>query len=170
MPRQSIGLRSILVSLAVATSILLGACGGAQDDQVTVADKKEVQGTTVTESFRVDNKTGTEPLKQDMRAQKQYTHETVITPNPGVKMNNQQARQEIFKLYNVSEDKTTEDQVCVIPVEVPAGQVYLYDVEWREVWRDGIIELGQPDDQPEGTYRFKQGPLCQVVGVHPESN
>lgn len=160
--------RSLLTALVVASSVLFAACGGSQEDQVTVADKKEVQGKAVTELFRVDNKTGTTALKQDMSARKQYTHETVITPNPGVKMNNQQVRQEIFKLYNISDDKQSEDQVCVIPVDVPAGQIYLYDVEWREVWREGTVELGQPDDKPEGTYRFKQGPLCQVVGVHPE--
>lgn len=167
MPRCLLA-RSTLVAFVVTSSILMGGCGGKTEDQVTVVDKNEVQGKAITESFRVDNKTGTASLKQDMSARKQYTHETVITPNPGVKMSNQQVRQEIFKLYNISDDEQAEDQVCVIPVDVPAGQIYLYDVEWSEAWREGTVELGEPDNKSEGTYRFKQGPLCQVVGVRPE--
>lgn len=161
-------LRLTVAMLLFAAVIGLAACASQADDPITVQDQKEVQGTAETEAFRVDNKSGADSLKQDMRAQKQYTHEITITPNPGVKINTQQARAEILKFYNVPEGKTAEDQVCVIPIEVPAQQVYLYDIEWREVWREGTLETGRPDGTPEGTYRFKQGLLCQVVGVRPE--
>ena len=56
------------------------------------------------------------------------------------------------------------DAVCVIPVNIPAGASYTYDLEWTEVWREGIFELGKPDGQGEGTYRFRQSMLCEVVG------
>jgi len=163
---KQIHFRGVVALLAVLA--LLSGCGGARDDQVTVADKKEVQGEGTTEAFRVDNKDGTEALVQELQAQRQYTHEVIITPKPGARLNNEQVRQEVFKLYNIPADKVTDNQVCLIPVDVPPGQVYLYDIEWRDVWREGVIEVGEPNDEPEGDYRFKQGPLCQVVGVRPE--
>ena len=61
------------------------------------------------------------------------------------------------------------DAVCVVPVQIPAGAYYTYELQWVEVWREGIFELGRTDGQAEGTYRFRQSLLCEVVAQNAEA-
>ena len=101
-------------------------------------------------------------MAQDLSAKKQFSRDIKITPSPGVKLNTTAVREKILDNYNLKDG--TAEQVCVVPVEVPEGKTYEYDMEWREVWREGTIEVGEPDNKPEGTYRFLQSLTCQIVG------
>lgn len=150
----------VLVSMFAFLGFVFTAC--ATNDDITIQDKKEVQGENVKETLRADNSLGSTPLMQDLTAKKQYSREITIVPNPGEKFDTNEARQKILDNYNLNEGPA--EQVCVIPVEVPAGNIYEYDLEWSEVKREGIIEIGSPDGEPEGTYQFVQSMTCQVVG------
>lgn len=147
----------VLLVLALAT---LTSCGGQED--VSIEDKREVQGDKVVESLRADNAKGTSILSQELPAKKQYNRQIKIDPNPGVKLDTAAVREKILTKYNLKDGNA--EQVCVVPVEVPAGKIFEYDLEWSEVWREGTIETGSPDGNPEGYYRFLQSLTCQVVG------
>jgi len=150
----------IAISMLFFWGLIFTAC--ATNDDITIHDKKEVQGNKVVETLRADNSLGTTALAQDLTAKKQYSRDITIVPNPGEKFDVSEAREKILAEYNLNEGPA--EQVCVIPVEVPAGNVYEYDLEWSEVLREGIIEVGTPDGKSEGTYQFVQSMTCQVVG------
>ncbi len=162
---MSVGFVSRKVATAVILiSLCLGltaqSCGGNED--ITIEDKREVQGDSVVETLRADNSKGSATMQQDLSAKKQYSRNIQITPSPGVKLNTTAVREKILDNYNIKDG--TAEQVCVVSVDVPAGKIYEYDMEWREVWREGTIQIGTPDDTPEGTYRFLQSLTCQIVG------
>lgn len=150
----------ITISILVFIGLAFSAC--ATNDDISIQDKKEVQGEKVVETLRADNSLGNTPLAQDLTAKKQYSRDINIVPGPGEKFDVSEARKKILAEYNLNEGPA--EQVCVIPVEVPAGNIYEYDLEWSEVLREGIIEVGAPDGKPEGTYQFVQSMTCQVVG------
>lgn len=149
-----------VVSTVILIGLIFSAC--ATNDDISIEDKKEIQGEKVTETLRADNSLGAAELTQDLTAKKQYSREITIVPKPGEKFDVSEARQKILDNYNLNEGPA--EQVCVIPVEVPAGNIYEYDLEWSEVKREGIIEVGNPDGEAEGTYQFVQSMTCQVVG------
>ena len=45
----------------------------------------------------------------------------------------------------------------------------MYALEWTETWREGSVEVGKPDGNPEATYRIKETILCEVVSVWEET-
>jgi hypothetical protein len=114
------------------------------------------------ETLKVDNSTGTSTLTQDLPAMKTYSRQVKVIPNSGVKVDTYAFREKVLEKYNLKDGEAT--QVCVVLVQVPAGKFYEYELEWSEVWREGVFYIGSPDDKPEGTWRFLQSMNCQVVG------
>jgi hypothetical protein len=159
--------RHLFVWLAVAGLCMViltcgTRCASPPEDQITIIDKKEAQGEAIVEELLANNCAGTSELTQDLRAVKQFSHDVQVEPYPGVSVNKQAVENEIRSTYKIA--KEHGEQICIVPVQVPAGMFYAYDLEWREVWREGEFELGSPDEKPEGNYRFMQGVLCEVVG------
>jgi hypothetical protein len=148
--------------------VVLSACIAPRaEDQISIMDKKQTQGQTLVKTLQANNCSGTEEMKQEMKAVHQYTHTIEITPAAGVSVNKMAVEDEIRTYYGIS--KIEDDAVCVVPVQIPAGAYYTYDLEWVEVWREGSFELGKPDDTDEGTYRFLQSMLCEVVAQRAET-
>ncbi|MBP1464463.1 hypothetical protein EYB53_001960 [Candidatus Chloroploca sp. M-50] len=149
-------------------------CGGPSVDETIVINKdndKEVLGALTTETFRVDNSTGTEPMTSDQTALKQYTHRVEVIPAAGTAVDTDRVRTEVFLAYNISTEsrELPKDAACALTrVNVPPGNVYLYDIEWQEKWREGTFDIGQPDGTPEGTYRFRETLNCRIVGARVE--
>ena len=52
-----------------------------------------------------------------------------------------------------------------VNANVPSGSVFTYQVEWTEVWREGDIEIGEIDDNPEATYKFLESLTGGVIGI-----
>lgn len=153
-------LAATIILITLSTGLTTAACGG--NDDITIEDKREMQGSSVVETLRADNSRSSTMMAQDLSAKKQFSRDIQITPSPGVKLNTTAVREKILDNYSMKDG--TAEQVCVVPVEVPEGKTYEYDMEWREVWREGVIQVGTPDDTPEGTYRFLQSLTCQIVG------
>jgi len=151
-----------LGSLSIVMLVCVTQCGAPPQDQITIVDKKEVQGEADIEQLLANNCVGTTELTQDLRAMKQFSHDVQVTPYPGVSVNKQAVENEIRRTYKIAEEHG--EQLCLVPVQVPPATFYVYDLEWREVWREGVFELGDPDEKPEGDYRFKQNVICEVVG------
>lgn len=149
-------------SLSIVILVFGTQCGAPPQDQVTIIDKKEVQGEAVVEELLANNCAGAAELIQDLRAMKQFSHDVQVVAYPGVSVNKQAVENEIRRTYKIAQEHG--EQLCLVPVQVPPGTFYTYDLEWREVWREGVFELGNPDEKPEGDYRFKQNVICEVVG------
>jgi len=155
--------RSIVLAFVLAVFLFVAACGGVQEkDRITIIERKQTQGESIQKVLQANNCDGKEEMDQELQAINQYNHDVEITPNPGVSVNRKAVDDEIRSYYKIPQ--TQSDGVCVIPVKVPAGAYYTFDLEWTEVWREGDFELQDPDNKPEGTYRFRQSMLCEVVG------
>lgn len=155
--------RFLILGIVLALFLVLAACGGVQDqDRITIIERKQTQGEAVTKILQANNCDGKTEMKQDLQAVNQYNHDIEIKPNPGVSVNRKAVEDEIRSYYKLPQ--TQSDAVCVVPVQVPAGGYYTFELEWTEIYREGDFELQQPDDKPEGTYRFRQSMLCEVVG------
>jgi hypothetical protein len=157
---------SVLVGLALIVFFLCGCISPQQEDQITIVDKKETKGEAVTKTLQANNCAAAQELKEELQAVNQYNHNVEITPRPGVTVNRQAVEGEIRTYYHTPYG--AQDAVCVIPVQIPAGGFYSYDIEWVEVWREGIFELNSPDGREEGTYRVLQSMLCEVVAQRAE--
>jgi hypothetical protein len=157
---------SVLVGLALIVFFLCGCISPQQEDQITIVDKKETKGEAVTKTLQANNCAAAQELKEELQAVNQYNHNVEITPRPGVTVNRQAVEGEIRTYYHTPYG--AQDAVCVIPVQIPSGGFYSYDIEWVEVWREGIFELNSPDGREEGTYRVLQSMLCEVVAQRAE--
>jgi hypothetical protein len=70
-------------------------------------------------------------------------------------------RERILAVYGI--DELENDKVCVLPIDVPSGNLYEYDIEWGEIWREGKIET-DPGGEKAGTYRILVDMTCQTIG------
>ena len=160
--------RITFLVVALLVVVLIVGCATPQDeDQITITEKRQVQGEAITKTLQANNCAGTEEMKQDLTAVHQYLHDIELTPNPGVTINRTAVENEIRNYYQIPQGES--DAVCIVPVQIPQGAFYTYDLEWIEVWREGIFELGRSDGQGEGTYRFRQSLLCEVVAQNAET-
>jgi hypothetical protein len=151
-----------LLSLGVIAVYWLSACYAPQPrDQISLVEVRQFQGESVIKTLQANNCSGVEELKQDLQAVNQYNHDILVTPEDAVVVNRRAVVDEIRSYYRIPDGAS--DAICVIPVVIPAGEYYSYDIEWIEVWREGTFELGIQDDKPEGIYKFRQSMLCEVV-------
>lgn len=155
------------IGLTLGVFFLIGCIAPQQEDQITIIDRRESKGEAVIKTLQVNNCASTQELKQDLQAVNQYNHTIEITARPGVAVNRQAVMGEIRAYYGVRAG--TADAVCVIPVQIPAGTFFSYDIEWVEVWREGGYELNTPDGRDEGSYRILQSMLCEVVAQRAEA-
>lgn len=158
------------IGLLIVLLALVGAgCGSAPppDDTITVEDLKGAQGESVEEILPANNCQGATAMIIDLPASKQFTHEVKVFPQGGAKINVAAVRGAVRDYYQV--DNLTSETVCSIPVNVPAGGYYVYELEWTENWREGTVEIGKVDSKPEARYRFRESMVCEVVGVQTQS-
>jgi len=158
-----------ILILFLALSLLLGAVGCAQsppqEELIEVNDEKGTQGEIEEVTLHANNCKGDEPMNMVLPAEKGYTHELFIDARPGAKINLGRTRNEIYDYYKIEKPMDQAKSVCSIPVSAPAHTYYVYELEWTETWREGGVEVGQPDGSAEATYRIKETILCEVVGV-----
>ncbi|OGO33027.1 MAG: hypothetical protein A2Z16_14350 [Chloroflexi bacterium RBG_16_54_18] len=151
-----------ILILGVISTSWLSACYAPQPrDQISLVEVRQFQGESVVKTLQANNCSGAEELKQDLQAVNQYNHDILVTPEDAVVVNRRAVVDEIRSYYRIPDGAS--DATCVIPVQIPAGEYYSFDIEWIEVWREGTFELGIQDDKPEGIYKFRQSMLCEVV-------
>jgi hypothetical protein len=152
----------------LAALVLFSACYMPQpQDQISLVDVRQYQGESVTKTLQANNCSGTSEMKQDLQAVHQYDHDILVTPLEAVVVNRRAVVDEIRRYYRIPDGSS--DAICVIPVQIPAGANFSYDIEWIEVWREGTFELGIQDNKPEGSYKFRQSMLCEVVAQRVDS-
>jgi hypothetical protein len=151
----------------MAAAALSACIAPQQEDMISIIDQKETRGEAVVKTLQVNNCSGQVELAQDLQALNQYNHIVEIITKPGASINRRAVEDEIRAYYRVPYQPS--DAVCVIPVVIPAGAFYSYDIEWVEVWREGVFEVGVPDGREEGSYRLLQSMLCEVVAQRAEA-
>lgn len=152
--------RRLLIGI-LAIALLAGCYAPQPRDQISLVEVRQFQGESVVKTLQANNCGGTDELSQDLQAVHQYNHDILVTPEEAVVVNRRAVVDEVRSYYRIPDGSS--DAICVIPVKIPAGENYSYDIEWIEVWREGTFELGIQDNKPEGTYKFRQSMLCEVV-------
>ena len=157
----------MLFAVLLVLVFIVGCAAPQTQDKITIVEKRQIQGDAITKTLHANNCNGTDDMKEDLTAVHQYLHDIDVTPNPGESVNRVAVENEVRNYYQIPQQES--DAVCIVPVQIPEGAFYSYDLEWIEVWREGIFELGKPDGQGEGTYRFRQSLLCEVVAQNAEA-
>lgn len=157
--------RKLFLMFMIVSGILLVSC--ATQTEFTIVDQREVLGDVfVEQTGLIDNSGGTEMLSQDIAARREFRHAITLRMNPDANLDRLQVEDRILTTYDLP--GATGEKQCLIPADVPAGNVYQYDIEWTQVLREGNIEEGQTAGQGNilGTYSIVVDLQCQVVGVN----
>ena len=154
-------LQYVIVSLSILCG--LTACGPQEPDTVIVKEERVTQGSPIEEILPVDNCPGSVPLQQDLLASKQYVHDVTVFPQSGKKINIGNIKETVRNHYQI--ERLTESSVCSVSANVPAGAFYVYKIEWTETFREGTVEVGRDDEDPEAHYKLLESIACQLVGV-----
>ncbi len=157
----------ILLMLSIVAGGFYGCSAPLEEDQIAIEETKQTQGEATIKTLQADNCSGAAQMKQDMQAVHQFSHDIEVVPNPGESVNSRAVKDEIRSYYRIPQNES--DAVCIVPVQIPAGAFFSYDLEWVEVWREGVFETGKADGNAEGTYRFRQSMLCEVVAQRTET-
>lgn len=157
--------RTIIFTLLVLSIGLIASC--ESQTEFIIVDQREVLGEVfVEQTGLVDNSSGTEMLSQDIAARREFRHAITLRLNPSTNLDRRNVEERILTTYDLP--SATGEKLCLIPADVPAGNVYQYDIEWTQVLREGNIEEGQVAGQGNilGTYSIVVDLQCQVVGVN----
>lgn len=153
-----------VVALFIILLALTGqACGAQEPDTVTVKEERVTQGSPIEEILPINNCDGSVVLQQDLLATKQYVHDVTVFPQRGKKINVGNIQGAVRDHYQV--ERLTESGICSVSANVPAGTFYVYQIEWTETFREGTVEVGRDDEDPEARYKFLENVACQLVGV-----
>lgn len=157
-----------LLGLAMFAAIVVltaQSCGGQPD--FDVKDLKQEQGQSTTQTYTVPSNSVPQPqdMNMDFSVTKQFQHNIDINLASGSNIDEGKVRDKVYNLYKIPTSKISDSKICVIPVSIPAGHVYQYQVEWDEVVRDGTItETG--NGSTLGSYTLVEDLLCQVTGLN----
>jgi hypothetical protein len=128
-----------------------------------IVDQREVLGEVFTEQTgNIDNSTSAEDLSQDIAVRREFNHSITLRMNEGATLDRQNVEENILETYDIP---MTDEKICIIPADVPAGAIYQYEIEWTQVFREGNIEE-RSRGNIVGTYSVIIDLQCQVVGVN----
>ncbi|HID63828.1 MAG TPA: hypothetical protein EYP49_13985 [Anaerolineae bacterium] len=153
----------VIALLGILLALTGQSCAPQEPDTVTVKEERVTQGPPIEEILPVNNCAGSVILQQDLLASKQYVHDVTVFPQRGKKINVGNIQAAVRDHYQV--ERLTESGICSVSANVPAGNFYVYQIEWTETFREGTVEVGQEDDDPEARYKFLESVACQLVGV-----
>jgi hypothetical protein len=158
--------KQLLWVLSVLIGLLVAACA-AGPTEFMVVDERELLGEVFTENTgNVDNSSGSEYLYQDLAVLREFRHRMDITFTPsGQSLNRQDVEERILDTYDLVDG--SGDQTCLVPADVPPGNIYQFELEWTQIIREGRIEEGSVAGQGDilGTYTIVVDLQCQTVGV-----
>ena len=156
---------TLIAMLIFPIATFLAACGGAgaaPEPEIIVKDVRQIEGKRTSNAIPFRNNADTTVIT-DLSARIDYRH-TIKLNMVNTRVNEQTVRDKIYQLYKISDVNDTK--ICLVPAEVPPGMQYDYQLEWIEVWREGVIEEGQQGGgQQLGTYQLFESVDCQVVGL-----
>lgn len=152
-----------LVILLIVSGILVSNCTPEEPQTPTIIERGNFQAHPVITELPIPNCDSDEALQTEQRIDQKYTHEVDILPGPNSRVNPQELAQAVRDHYQV--ELLVEVASYTVVANVPSGSIFTYQVEWTELWRDGDIEIGEIDDNPEATYKFLESLVGGVVGI-----
>ncbi len=153
----------ILLILAMGGIILLSNCGPEPEQTPQIIERGNFQGKPFITELPIPNCDSDKELQTAQRIDQKYTHEVEILRAPNSKANPQELAKAVREHYQVK--SLVEVASYTVNANVPPGSIFTYQIEWTEVWREGDIEIGEIDDNPEATYKFLESLTGGVVGI-----
>ena len=154
---------SILLILTIGGSVLLSSCAPEPEQTPQIIERGNFQGRPFITELPIPNCDSDEALQTAQRIDQKYTHEVEILRAPNSKINPTELAKAVREHYQVK--SLVEIASYTVNANVPPGSVFTYQVEWTEAWREGDIEIGEIDDNPEATYKFLESLTGGVVGI-----
>jgi len=155
--------RITLVILVITVSILASNCGPEPEQTPQIIERGNFQGKPFITELPVPNCDSDKELQTAQRIDQKYTHEVEILRAPNSKTNPTELAKAVREHYQV--ESLVEVASYTVNANVPPGSIFTYQVEWTEVWREGDIEIGEIDDDPEATYKFLESLTGGVVAI-----
>lgn len=146
--------------------VILPAC--ETQKEFVVVDQRELLGAVFKETTQeFNNRNGADDLEQNVSLNRQFRYAIDLRLNENSGLRRQEVEERICEAYNIANCRTGGQKQCLLPVSVPAGRAYAYDIEWTEVKREGVIREGNDPDRGNllGTYTIIVDLQCQTVGV-----
>ena len=155
---------SILLVFTIVGSVLLLSCAPEPKQTTQIIERGSFQGQPPrTSELPIPNCDSAAALQTAQLIDEKYTHEVDILTAPNSKTNPTALAKAVREYYQV--ESLVEVASYTVNANVPPGSIFTYEVEWTEVWRNGDIEIGEIDDNPEATYKFLEGLTGGVVGI-----
>jgi len=154
---------SILLILTLGASVLLPNCAPEPEQTPQIIERGNFQGRPFITELPIPNCDSEEALQTAQRIDQKYTHEVEILRAPNSKINPTELAKAVREHYQVK--SLVEIASYTVNANVPSDSIFTYQVEWTEVWREGDIEIGEIDDNPEATYKFLESLTGGVVGI-----
>ncbi|MCS6871838.1 MAG: hypothetical protein RML95_11005 [Anaerolineae bacterium] len=156
----------LFFSILLFLFVVLPACEAQKE--FVVVDQRELLGAVFKETTReFNNRNGSEDLEQNFSLNRQFRYAIDLKLNTNSGLRRQDVEERICETYNIANCRTGGQKQCLLPVSVPAGRAYAYEIEWTEVKREGVIREGNDPDRGNllGTYTIVVDLQCQTVGV-----
>jgi len=156
-----------LTIFVIAVSTLIPACAPEEPQTPILIERGNFQAHPIITELPVPNCDSEQAFQTEQRIDQKYTHEVDILRAPNSKVNPQELAQAVREHYQVG--SLVEVASYTVVANVPPGSIFTYQVEWTELWREGDIEIGEIDDNPEATYKFLESLVGGVVGIETAS-
>lgn len=150
----------ILLLIFAVSLVPLISC--AEPTVYVIQHQRQTAGESVNQSFTVDGPM----VNSNYTVARSVRHVIDLSLTGKAQLDRGEVQDNILNAYSLPprDDKT----VCAIPVEVPEGKRYVYDLQWTENWAEGVLKEGKNGEGAQlGTYRVLIGYDCQVTAVHP---
>lgn len=152
--------------LLTLTLLFLAACASGPREFIVVDEREELGDVFTETTGGVDNSNGEDFLYQDLAALREFRHRMDINLTPaGEGLDRQQIEERLLDTYDLPD--RSGNKTCLVPADVPPGNVYAYEIEWTQIRREGRIEEGPTPGVGNiyGTYEIVIDLQCQTVGV-----
>ena len=150
--------------LAILLTVLLQGCGEEPDQTPIIIERGNRQARPFVTELPIPNCGAETTLQTEQRVDQHYSHEVDILRAPNSSVNPQEMAEAVRDHYGV--ESLVEVASYTVVANVPPGYIFTYQVEWTELWREGDIEIGEIDDNPEATYEFLESLVGGVVGIN----
>jgi hypothetical protein len=158
----------LLIVVVILASV--SGCPTPEDQTAHIIERGSSQGRPFTRELPFSNCSSEEHLQTTQPVDEKFEHKVEIVRAPNSKANPAELAKAVRRHYLCPEDERCSPPLVAIasyPVvaNVPPGFVFTYVIEWTETWREGDIEIGEIDDNPEATFKFLESLTGGVVDI-----
>ena len=152
-----------IFTLVITCLVFIISCGPEPEQAPIIIETSNSVRPFETTEWPIANCGSDQALQTEQRVDQPFTHEVNIVRSPDSEQNLQSLKQAVRDHYEISELVGIASQTVV--ANVPPGSIFTYQIEWSQTWREGNIEIGEIDDNPEATYEFLEALTGAVVEI-----